>query len=349
MDGELSAFSTGADGTKQSKSANKKQPNRASDVSILPELIIDKKLVDLEQIYQQLQLYNNLDVREDLACTSISSLTKFFSKCLVQSSRLSFNVDMNEGSKKAGKSINGSKSMSHSSDSKLSINNDESDEADEEEENESDLDDDDEDDDDEDNENDSLNEMIQFSKSKVDKNTKPTFGIPDGSDSEISDFDVNEPENGADDDDDDEEEEEDGLENDQEDEEILAELNGKIKSTVDDLDSDEVDEDLVDLYDNLGDEKKMLGIGKPTKAFEEIDFDREDFGIVGDDDDEEEDDEDEQLDKQPIVNKQDKKTAKSSKSKDLFDQKSDDENDQTKKSSFEIRQEKVKYTNNYFK
>jgi len=55
----------------------------------VPELIVDKELVDSEQIYQQIQLYNN----EIESTSSISSLTKFFSKSLVALDSISFNID----------------------------------------------------------------------------------------------------------------------------------------------------------------------------------------------------------------------------------------------------------------
>lgn len=66
--------------------------NSATDSQIIsvPELIVDKDLVDSEQIYQQVQLYNN----ERDSSSSISSLTKFFSKSLVSLDSMSFNIDL---------------------------------------------------------------------------------------------------------------------------------------------------------------------------------------------------------------------------------------------------------------
>ena len=66
--------------------------NSANDSQIIsvPELIVDKDLVDSEQIYQQVQLYNN----ERDSSSSISSLTKFFSKSLVSLDSMSFNIDL---------------------------------------------------------------------------------------------------------------------------------------------------------------------------------------------------------------------------------------------------------------
>lgn len=64
----------------------------------MPELIVDEKIVDTEQIYQQLQLYNNeLD-----SSSSINNLTKFFSKSLVAIDSISFNINI----KKSGNNLN---------------------------------------------------------------------------------------------------------------------------------------------------------------------------------------------------------------------------------------------------
>lgn len=58
-------------------------------ISSVPELIVDTGLVDTEQIYQQLQLYNTeLD-----SASSINNLTKFFSKSLLAADSISFNVN----------------------------------------------------------------------------------------------------------------------------------------------------------------------------------------------------------------------------------------------------------------
>ncbi len=56
----------------------------------LPELIVDKSYVDTEQIYQQIQLYNN----QAESSSSLNSLTKFFSKCLIAIDSISFNIDL---------------------------------------------------------------------------------------------------------------------------------------------------------------------------------------------------------------------------------------------------------------
>ncbi len=197
--------------------------------------------------------------------------------------------------------------------------------------------------------------MLKNSKIKLDlqkkgdellknKKKKPevTYGIPDGSDSEISDFEVEDGKDGKDDDDDDDDEDED-------DEELFDE-NGDAKE--DDIDSDEVDEDLVDLYNDLGDEKEIMGIGKATKSFDQIDFDREDFGMNDDEDEmpdegnfdnEIEDDEKDFIEKQI---EEGKKKKAGEKSKDLFGQVSGDEEKEditAGKSTFEIRQIKVNY------
>ncbi|CAF0782907.1 unnamed protein product [Brachionus calyciflorus] len=263
-----------------------------STSSALPELIVDNKLVDLEQIYQQLQLYNQ---NSDLTSSaSINSLTKFFSKCLVHSDSISFNVNLNENS--ISKNISGS-----------SLSNEDSvdAEADEEYEEEDDQDQDDDEELDEDD-NDSLDDLINYTKSKTKKDEK-SFGIPDGDDSEIEDFEAEE--NEDDDDDDDDEEADDNVENEEQNEE--------------DIDSDEVDEDLNDMYDDIDpeQEKELMGIGKPQKGFEEVDFDREDFG----------------LDHQEPESRPTKKT------KDLFGVKDDDDDEENiNKSSFEKRSEKLK-------
>jgi hypothetical protein len=272
----------------------------------LPELIVDPKLVDCEQIYQQLQLYSNLDNDES---TSVNSLTKFFSKCLVQLNKLSFNVDLTKKSLSNG-------NLLLSSDSKLSANNEDSDEADREDESADETEDDE--DEEEDEGEDSLDEMIKFSKSKLAASNKSkeevTYGIPDGSDSEISDFEVNPDAEEGDDD----EEEEDGV-------------------------------DLVDMFPDE-DEKETLGIGKPTKAFDQVDFDREDFGFEDDEEEEEEENGDgeqnghrfeEDDDEEEEEGDPEKSSNLKSKSKNLFDV-NDEKANQANKSSFEIRQEKVR-------
>ena len=83
-------------------------------------------------------------------------------------------------------------------------------------------------------------------KKQPKKASEEAYGIPDGSDSEISDFDVDE--NGAGREDEDEEDEDDEF-GDEEEEDLFGEKNGEHE---DDIDSDEVDEDLVDLYTDLG-------------------------------------------------------------------------------------------------
>ena len=308
----------------------------------LPELIIDKTLVDTEQIYQQLQLYNN-----DQSSTSINSLTKFFSKCLVNLDTLSFNIDLK--SKKKSNGLNGTTNGT------TTDNLDSNEEADKEE-------DDDDDDDDGFNSDDSVDKLIKTKvklngaekKSKKDDESSK-FGIPDGSDSEISDFDVDE--NGAQDDDEDEDGEEEDAENgeeddedfededeeedDDEDEEGEPKKKSKKNNKLDDIDSDEVDEDLVDLYDDLGDEKEVLELGKPLKSFEDIDFDREDFDMVDLDDDTKASEKKSKSDDK----KKNGDAGAKKKSLDLFDVKGDDgenENEDDGKSTFEKRQEKVK-------
>ena len=169
------------------------------------------------------------------------------------------------------------------------------------------------------------------------------FGIPDGSDSEISDFEVNENQNEKDDDA--EEEEDDEEEEDNLDEE------GQEEAEEDDIDSDEVDEDLVDLYTDLGDEKEVMGIGKPSKSFNQVNFDKEDFGLDDENDQEEDrdengavndyDNEPDETEKQAIAGNRHTKTN------DLFNVGESDEDEKKKKnetankSSFEIRQSKV--------
>jgi len=298
----------------------------------LPELIIDTKLVDNEQIYQQLQLYNNE------ASSSLGSLAKFFSKCLVSIDSVSFSVELKKSSRSA--SENGGTTTDN-------LEDDDSNDGDEDEDNfnssASASDDDDN------LSDDSVENMLKNSKIKADikskskklsnktkVNEKDTeFGIPDGSDSEIEDFEVNtneeEEEEEEDDDDDDEEvDEEDEIEKEAEDN--------------DDIDSDEVDEDLVDLYTDLGDEKEVMGIGKPSKSFNQIDFDKEDFGLDDEDENEEEAAAENDYDNEP--NEVEKKlinTKNKQQNRDLFNVDSDKEEDEKeKKSSFEIRQSKLK-------
>lgn len=98
----------------------------------------------------------------------------------------------------------------------------------------------------------------------------------------------------------------------------------------------------------------MLGIGKKTKSFDQIDFDREDFGMVDDDEGEEDEekgegyDNDLEAEERAFIEKEMKEVKaakKAASSNDLFDQGSDDEEDKEDptigKSSFEIRQMKV--------
>ncbi|RNA06702.1 U3 small nucleolar ribonucleo MPP10 [Brachionus plicatilis] len=239
-------------------SSNKKIPT-PSQPSALPELIIDKNLVDLEQIYQQLQLYNQ---NSDLTSSaSINSLTKFFSKCLAQPEPMSFSIDTDPSS--IGKNHSAS-----------SLSNEDSGEAEADQEDEDEYDED----------TDSIDQLINFTKAQLDEEEQKA-GIPDGDDSEIEDFDVDQ-----------NEDDEGGEENNE------------------DMDSDEVDEDLTEMYGDMDaeQEKEMLGIGRPQKAFDEIDFDREDFGL-----------------------------AEPKKTKDLFADQDDQELDQNK-SSFEKRNEKLK-------
>jgi U3 small nucleolar RNA-associated protein MPP10 len=230
-------------------------------------------------------------------------------------------------------------------DKKVSSENDDDQQEDEYDgESEDELEEEEEDQDEDEDEEDKQEEKSKLAKaSKKKGEEKGVFGIPDGSDSEISDFEVEE----NDEDDDDEEEEgengylddEDGGDIDDEEDE-----DDERDEKSDEIDSDEVDEDLVDLYQDLGDEKKALGIGKPTKPFEDIDFDREDFyndlQTVNNEGEKSE---------MPIKKKQEVKQ-----SKDLFNLADDDdgETDATKtngdklndKSTYELRKEKLKET-----
>ena len=323
----------------------------------LPELIVDSKLVDAEQIYQQLQLYNN-----DQTSTSLASMTKFFSRCLVNLDGLTFNVDYSAKTKKTASNGN------HQHTGTTTDNLDSNEDADKEREYD---DDDDEYSDNDDASNDSdnsLDKLIQSKlKSSLKKEAKPVkksettnYGIPDGSDSEISDFEVNE--NGEEDEEEDDDEEEEGLEDEEEDEEDddeddelddeddeegdskKSKSKKKLSSMLlEDVDSDEVDEDLVDLYNDLGDEKEVLEIGKPAKAFDQIDFDRADF-------DQADLDLNEGVPAKNAKKSAEKKeptVAKAKKVLDLFDvgnegdEQKETENDTEGKSSFEIRQDKV--------
>ncbi len=308
-----------------------------SQLTELPELIIDKNLVDSEQIYQQLQLFNT---SQD-ASSSINSLTKYFSRSLVNSDSISFNLDVKSTLK--GKSISNGFNGSNNSNSPTDINsNDDADQSDDEED-----DDDDDDDDLSEGEEDEVDRLIKESKlngkqkeKNKSNNNNNNFGIPDGSDSEISDFDVNGNAQDAEEDEEEEEEEDEELDEeiDDEDEDEDEELG---KENEDDIDSDEVDDDLVDMYNDLGDEKEVMELGKPMKAFDEIDFDREDFDLLDLDDKE-------KNMKQKLKNdvsdnkKNNKKEEK--KIKDLFqaDESDEEVNSNENKSSFEVRQEKLK-------
>lgn len=251
--------------------SNNKKTQTVSQSSALPQLIVDKNLVDLEQIYQQLQLYNQ---NSDLTSSaSINSLTIFFSKCLLKPESITFNIDTVQNT-----------TAKHQTNSSLS--DDDSAQADVDQEDEEDFENEDED-------KDSIDDLINYTKSKLNEDEQ-NIGIPDGDDSEIDDFDIDENEN-----------DQDANETDEENNE--------------EIESDEVDEDLTDMYGDIDPdkEKELLGIGKPQKAFDEIDFDREDFGLDN---------------SEPI------------KSKDLFgsvDDQDDQDKSNEKKSSFEKRSEKL--------
>jgi len=300
-------------------------------------LIVDKDLVDNEQIYQQLQLYNN-----DTS-SSIGSLTKFFSKCVLGIDSLSFNVELKKNALNRelnGSSGGGGGTTDNLEDDDSNNGEDEHYLSDAEDDDESVLSDD------------SVENMLKNSKIKVDiknkeknlvnakinkkKEAEKEFGIPDGSDSEISDFEVND--NPIDENEEDEEEDvddEDGENNlDEEDEEE------------DDIDSDEVDEDLVDLYTDLGDEKEVMGIGKPSKSFNQVNFDKEDCGLEDEnDEDDEENGAVNEYDNEPDESEKQAITEKQTKAKDLFNVGESDEDEKkngtASKSSFEIRQKKV--------
>ena len=374
---------------KNAKKGKGKQQT-VTEGAVLPELIVDQRLVDQEQIYQQLQLYNQLAD----SSMSVDSMTQFFSRCITRLDSLTMKVDT-KAKKSSG--LNGHDSaMTNGSGTGggATTDNNPDDDADQEDEDEDFDDDEDEyededelngadDDDDDGLSDDSVGQLIKKSKkfslrppagskkSEGDGQEKPVFGIPDGSDSEISDFEV--PQNGEEEDEEeeddqevDEEDDEDGfgddLEEDEEDEEEdeeeeegemslemqkLAKERRAKKAAADDIDSDEVDEDLVDLYE-LGDEKEVMGIGKKAKSFDEVDFDDENFGF-GDDDDFE----DEEGDQKPGAKKGKKgdtakKPSEKETSKDLFDVEDEDEDSQDAKkdelegkSSFEIRQLEV--------
>lgn len=307
--------------------------SNANKFESLPQLIVDKQLVDNEQIYQQLQLYNN-----DTS-SSIQSLTKFFSKCLVSIDSISFNVELKKTLINKNEQTNGNGTTTDN------LEDDDSNDGEDEE------DDDLASDDESILSDDSIANMLKNSKIKTDIKNKEKklsvsngkkqveFGIPDGSDSEISDFEVNP--NDKDDAEDDEEEEEEndlGEEGEDDDEDEL-----NLDEKEDDIDSDEVDEDLVDLYTDLGDEKEVMGIGRPSKSFNKVDFDREDFGL-NDDDDEDEENAKEEFDND--VDETEKEIIKQqpNKSRDLFDDVTQEEKETTEnKSSFEIRQSKVNF------
>jgi hypothetical protein len=333
------------------KTQSKKQPknNTSSVISLssdLPELIVDKNLVDMEQIYQQMHLlFTNSNDTTQL----MSTFTKFFSKCMIQLDDLSFNIDLSQQNGTARKSAavgkkNGSALSLASTEDYSSADADEDDEEDEE-----DFDDDDDDEDDAE-----LGNMIANSKKMLAKN-EFTFGIPDGSDSEISDFEVNEDEEDEEegeqegDENEDEDEDEEGEDKEDDDEEDDGKPKKKKSNNFEDIDSDEVDEDLVDLYDedDLGDEKEVLELDKPSKSFAQVDFDRDDFGIVDDNQLLNNKEGEEGGESKQQKNKSNKNAAPAAgKSRDLFDQNDDDEKEKNSenkanKSSFELRQEKV--------
>ena len=119
----------------------------------------------------------------------------------------------------------------------------------------------------------------------------------------------------------------------------------KKKANADDIDSDELDEDLIDLYTkDMGDdeEKTILEIGKPAKSFDQIDFDRDDFDMI------DQDLKATHIDTSAFKIKQNKVNNKQKKVLDLFKDENDENDDEKlqtndeNKSSFEIRQEKMR-------
>jgi hypothetical protein len=157
-------------------------------------------------------------------------MTKFFAKCLLNLEQISFNIDMKKAAATATKSKN-SQNTHHGSSLVHTDSQTNFDTNDDENRDESEREDDDDDDDDDDgsgglDSDDSLDDLIksklklnlkkkmndaalngEVKKTKSDENKKDeVYGIPDGSDSEISDFDVDVDEGDNDDDDDDDEE-----------------------------------------------------------------------------------------------------------------------------------------------
>jgi U3 small nucleolar RNA-associated protein MPP10 len=241
--------------------------------NVLPELIIND--VDHEQIYQQLQLHNNND---------FNNLMKYFSKCLVNIDKISFNIDTTEKNSKIKNGI--SNNLNEQEDTEESEDIDES-----------------EDENDFNNENGDLFSDEELNKLDKKKKGNSEFGIPDGSDSEISDFEV---EQDGDDDNDDKEENNEDAE-----------------------DSDEVDEDLEDLYGDLGDEKDVMELNKKIRDYRDTD-----------DEEVSEEEREESINNNDEIKHSKKETKRQS--NNLFKDDNEIEDDDNQKSSFEKRQEKLK-------
>lgn len=233
---------------------------------ILPELIVND--VDHEQIYQQLQLHNN---------NEFNNLMKYFSKCLVNVDNISFNIDTTETKTKVKNGLSDSFDKDED-DTDQSENIDDSD--------------------DEDGDLFSDEELNNLDKKK----SNSEFGIPDGSDSEISDF---EAEQGEEDDDEEE-------------------------NNNDAEDSDDVDEDLEDLYGDLGDEKEVMELNEKIREYRDTDEEGSEEEPV---------DEYEENNQKSQNNK--KETKNNSKNLFENDDEADNDED-NQKSSFEKRQDKLK-------
>jgi hypothetical protein len=229
-------------------SSGKVTINGANSAPLLPsELIVDKNLVDNEQIYQQLQLYNG----DTLA--SLPSLSKFFAKCMLKLDSLKLNVDKGAhvDAKKRKRDIV-AKLTSKEKTNEANIHSESLSSAD-------DGDNDDDDDDDEDDDDDDGNGIEDGYGSEIDNqenlNEDNLDEEEDQFDDDFDEAELDDKSNGTDNDDDDKEDDDDNdndNENDEEDDEYDYMFDDELPGEKGDENDPNVEYDLVGAENDSG-------------------------------------------------------------------------------------------------